>query len=264
GVLFVFNLVAEVCLGPVPALSEVLDFSVEPLSLREAGKEQCACPLQFRLTLLRYADENDVPSEDVDRTVCPLVLETLVFPSFERVNQTPVTTTAWLLSGTDLVLSKATKDCDSTGTCLQVLFAEYLRSVNSGVDSTDDSRSFVRIRSLQAVDAIRGVHRLLKEFRFTEARRLMNEHKLSSDCLWSRIDLIERLLDVCMPTSSMQMKLLLLLKDKVLRYRVSDHNYLRHVYAEHPWCRCLLSTDLFNFEATEIVPTVDWTQWLQV
>ncbi|THD21017.1 hypothetical protein D915_008369 [Fasciola hepatica] len=285
GLLFLFNLVAELCLGPIQAFSGILDFSIEPLTHpNEAEAEDTVNLPECGLILLRSADENDKPlTGDADSEVQSLILETFIFPSLERLNKIHVAVTSWLLSDSDLGEFKATDADYSTDNVSQVLFAEFLQSICSGSDSPRESEPFVRIRILQTVDAIQGVYRLLKEFRFSEARHLVQEYRLASniyqkvvtaelrwllltllgtsphqqsdstssmkasdssaphgkkspgeicdrilvcldevECIWPIHDLLERFLEVCMPTPGMQMKLLLSLKEKLFADKQSN------------------------------------------
>lgn len=82
GLLFLFNLVAGVCLGQIKEFSEILDFSIEPSYLLDELQDGDVMGLpQCGLVLLRKADENDEPLVGGDDSgLRSLVLETFAFP----------------------------------------------------------------------------------------------------------------------------------------------------------------------------------------
>ncbi|KAF5401116.1 hypothetical protein PHET_05295 [Paragonimus heterotremus] len=261
GRLYLFNLVAVLCLGVLDQFPQLIDFCVcssETDQVQHNPDEKYPGLPPFRLVFLRKPNENDPPPANPDLDWSQnLLLEVVAFPTGDVLHQVIVGTQTWLLSVADPGIlgeeNRSATDC--------VLFAELFSNTIS-----EDSQ-LISIKALQTVNPEQRIRRLLKEHRFDEARQVLTEFNLkptfhqevaltqlrwylsegfascaqsSAECnqdhfrapsteqgyqllvcvreieeTWLHVDLLTQLLDVTMPTSDLQMDLLLLLKEKL-------------------------------------------------
>ncbi|KAA3679180.1 uncharacterized protein DEA37_0006939, partial [Paragonimus westermani] len=261
GRLYLFNLVAVLCLGVLDQFPQLIDFCVcisETDQVQYSPDEEYPGLPPFRFVFLRKPNENDPPpaNPDLDWTQ-NILLEVVAFPSGDVLHQLTVGTQTWLLStensGALAVENRPFTDC--------VLFAELTSN------TVDKDSQLVSIKALQTISPEQRIRRLLKEHRFDEARHVLAEFNLKSvlcqevaliqlrwylsegfatpaqssaeskqdhfkapsveqgyqllvclreiEEIWLHVDLLTQLLDVIMPTSDLQMDLLLLLKEKL-------------------------------------------------
>ncbi|KAF7256492.1 hypothetical protein EG68_06241, partial [Paragonimus skrjabini miyazakii] len=261
GRLYLFNLVAVLCLGVLDQFPQLIDFCV---CISEADQVQHnpdenypGLPL-FRLVFLRKPNENDPPPANPDLDWSQkILLEVVAFPTGDVLHQVIVSTHTWLLSAADPGVlgmeNRSATDC--------ILFAELISN------TVGENSHLISIKALQTVNPEQRIRRLLKEHRFDEARQVLAEFSLKPTVyqevaltqlrwylsegfasfahsstesnqdhfrapsteqahqllvcvreieeIWLHVDLLTQLLDVTMPTSNLQMNLLLLLKEKL-------------------------------------------------
>ncbi|KAF8569553.1 hypothetical protein P879_03539 [Paragonimus westermani] len=261
GRLYLFNLVAVLCLGILDQFPQLIDFCVcipETDQVQYSPNEEYPGLPPFRLVFLRKPNENDPPSANPELDWSQnILLEVVAFPSGDVLHQLIVGPQTWLLSAENsgglANKNRPFTDC--------VLFAELTSN------TVDKDSQLISIKALQTINPEQRIRRLLKEHRFDEARHVLAEFNLKSvlcqevaliqlrwylsngfatsaqssaenkqdhfrapsaeqgyqllvclreiEEIWLHVDLLSQLLDVTMPTSNLQMDLLLLLKEKL-------------------------------------------------
>ncbi|CAH8473934.1 unnamed protein product [Heterobilharzia americana] len=245
GQLFLFNLFAGVCLGPITKYSKISDFCIYPLTSQTVVNPDSEYPGLYRIIIfiLRDLEENDQPSS----TGPTKILEVIFFPRYRVIHRMHVAKESWLLS--DFVVS----DYQPTETTLngaRVLFGELhsddsddmtkdcllsiktLKETNPKekleclleLENFDEAKLLVKTFNLGSVDFQRVVlmelrflvNAILKQKKDNDVlcvRLLVCLHQIEE--LWRNLELVESILQITMPDSEGQMKLLLVLKRKL-------------------------------------------------
>ncbi|KAH8852420.1 kinetochore associated 1 [Schistosoma japonicum] len=241
GHLFLFNMFASICLGCLNQFPRVHDFYICSTTSQSTFTEDNEFPGLHEITIviLRDLEENDQPSPSGPSKL----LELILFPSYQVIYRTNVSKDSWLLSDYDVGSYKAV----STGS--QVLYAELLSK------RPDESlENFLSIKALRATNPKERLQHLLISKNFEEARLLVKTFNL--DCkdfqlvvtteleflvntihkhdqgddlyprlltclqqteeLWKHLDIVESILRITMPKSDDQLKLLLIIKEKLI------------------------------------------------
>ncbi|CAH8459167.1 unnamed protein product [Schistosoma guineensis] len=249
GQLFLFNIFASVCLGCLGQFPKVHDFYIYPKTNESTVVANDECPgfHEITIAILRNFDENDQPSP----SGLTKLLELVLFPSYQVIYQLHISNDSWLLSDYDVGNYK------SISSDPQVLYAElFSKSPNEETENF-----FLSINALRASDPKEKLLHLLKSKKFEEARLLVKTFNLGSEdfqlvltteveflvnaihkqdqdnsllyprlliCLqqteelWKNLEVVASVLQITMINSDDQLKLLLIIKDKLITNNPED------------------------------------------
>ncbi|CAH8455160.1 unnamed protein product [Schistosoma turkestanicum] len=242
GQLFLFNMFASVCLGCLNQFPRVHDFYICPKSNQSTLVANDECPgfHEITIVILRDLEENDQPPPSGPTKLLELVL----FPSYQVIYQIHISDDSWLLSDYDVGSYKI------ISSDAPILYAELLSKSPS--EATEDF--LLSIKGLKATDPKERLLHLLKSEKFEEARLLVKTFNLDSQdfqlvllteleflvntiykddqnndlfyqrliiCLqqteelWKNLEIVASVLKITMPKSDDQLKLLLIVKEKL-------------------------------------------------
>ncbi|KAK4474191.1 hypothetical protein MN116_003489, partial [Schistosoma mekongi] len=232
---------ASVYLGCLNQFPRVHDFYICPTTSQSTFTENDEYPDLHEITfvILRDLEENDQPSPSSPTKL----LELILFPSYQVIYRMNVSKNSWLLSDCDVVSYEAVSDGS------QVLYAELLSK-----HPDQALENFLSIKVLRATNPkdrlqhllisenFEGARLLVKTFNLdyqdfqlvviTELEFLVNaihKHDQGDDLyprlltcleqteeLWKHLEIVELVLQITMPKSDDQLKLLLIIKEKLI------------------------------------------------
>ncbi|XP_018648642.1 putative hypothetical protein [Schistosoma mansoni] len=248
GQLLLFNIFASVCLGCLNQFPKVHDFYICPTINESTSVATDECPgfHEITIAILRDLEENDRPSP----SGLTKLLELILFPSYQVIYQMHISNDSWLLSDYDVGNYKAISSDP------QVLYAELLSKSPNEV-----TENFLSIKALRATNPKERLSRLLKSKNFEEARLLVKTFNLDSEdfqliliteleflvdaihrqdqdnnllyprlltCLqqtkklWKNLEVVASILQITMINSDDQLKLLLIIKEKLIMDNPED------------------------------------------
>ncbi|CAH8457735.1 unnamed protein product [Schistosoma mattheei] len=217
------------------------------LQLYSRCNDECPGFHEITIVILRDLDENDQPSP----SGLTKLLELVLFPSYQVIYQLHISNDSWLLSDYDVGNYKAISSDP------QVLYAELL----SKSPNEETENFFLSINALRATDPKEKLLHLLKSKKFEEARLLVKTFNLGSEdfqlvltteveflvnaihkqdqdnnllyprlliCLqqteelWKNLEVVASVLQITMLNSDDQLKLLLIIKDKLIMDNPED------------------------------------------
>ncbi|CAL8101801.1 unnamed protein product [Calicophoron daubneyi] len=263
GQLYLFNMISGWCLGVLSTLPTIRDFCIGAAIGEEENPDPPFVGLSpFNLVILRDHNENDAPMAEGGNTLFSIV-EIISFPGGKVLYQMRAASSCWLLSG---ATDGSLVDDPADRSCTHVPFVEvennlegtetdlvlkFLNSVDprQRIERLIEENRFDEANEVAFAFGLRGD--IVHSMRAAEMRwllRTLSEDNLTVDerdvictkllrCvdlfeeLLLHEDLIRDLLQIVLPSSDKQMKLLLLLKEKLCK-ETKRNNLVPEVFAQ--------------------------------
>ncbi|CAH8455749.1 unnamed protein product [Schistosoma rodhaini] len=226
GQLLLFNIFASVCLGCLNQFPKVHDFYICPTINESTSVATDECPgfHEITIAILRDLEENDRPSP----SGLTKLLELILFPSYQVIYQIHISNDSWLLSDYDVGNCKAISSDPKAlrATNPKERLSHLLKSKNF-----EEARLLVKTFNLDSEDfqlvlitelefLVDAIHRQDQDNNLLYPRLLTCLQQTKK--LWKNLKVVASILQITMINSDDQLKLLLIIKEKLIMDNPED------------------------------------------